>query len=141
MKKPTIQGDTILIPSSQEYLADIDSFLEGILRGYGVAEEMIADIAMSVTEIVNNSIIHGNRADLEKEVSVSIGRRNSEVEIVIGDEGNGFDPSTVESPIDENNLMREVGRGIFIVRSLMDSVNIEVVPGRGTRVTLLKKIS
>ena len=141
MKKPTIQGNTILIPSSQEYLSDIDSFLEGILRGYGVAEEMIADIAISVTEIVNNSIIHGNRSDLEKEVSVSIDRKNSDVEVVIGDEGNGFDPSSVQNPIDEGNLMREVGRGIFIVRSLMDSVNIEVVPGRGTRVTLVKKIS
>ncbi len=141
MKKPTIKGNSIHIPSSQEYLSDVDSFLEGMLRGYGVMEETIADIAISVTEIVNNSIIHGNRSDLDKEVTVSIERTGPVIEIVIGDEGNGFDLTAVQNPVDEENLMREVGRGIFIVRSLMDSVKFEFLPGKGTRVTLSKKIS
>ena len=140
MKRPTIVGNSIKIPSSQEYLVDIDSFLEGILRGYGVGESAIADIAISVTEIVNNGIIHGNKADIKKVVSVSISKVDSEIEITITDQGPGFDPTTVQSPIEEKNLMREVGRGIFIVKSLMDSVVIDTKKQKGTRVVLTKRI-
>ncbi|MCX6826320.1 MAG: ATP-binding protein [candidate division Zixibacteria bacterium] len=141
MKKPTIVDNTIRIPSSQEYLVDIDSFLEGILRGYAINESTIADIAISVTEIVNNAIIHGNKSDLEKEVAVSITKRNSEIEIIIADQGSGFDPSTVKSPITDDNLLREVGRGIFIVKSLMDRVVFNSRGNCGTIVTLSKQLS
>jgi len=140
MKKPTIIGNSIRIPSSQDYLVDIDSFLEGILRGYGMGESTIADIAISVTEIVNNSIIHGNKSDIRKEVSVSIAKRNSEIEITITDQGEGFDPTAVENPVEDKNLMREVGRGIFIVKSLMDSVTIDAKKHKGTQVILTKRI-
>lgn len=140
MKKPTIIDNTIKIPSSQEYLVDVDSFLEGILRGFGVDESAIADIAISVTEIVNNGIIHGNRSDLEKEVTVTIRKKNADLEIAISDQGNGFDPASVRSPIEDGNLMREAGRGIFIARSLMDTVVINSHENRGTRVTLTKRL-
>jgi serine/threonine-protein kinase RsbW len=140
MKKPTIIDNTIKIPSSQEYLVDVDSFLEGILRGFGVDESAIADIAISVTEIVNNGIIHGNRSDLEKEVTVTIRKKNADLEIAISDQGNGFDPASVRSPIEDGNLMREAGRGIFIARSLMDTVVIDFHENRGTRVTLTKRL-
>jgi anti-sigma regulatory factor (Ser/Thr protein kinase) len=140
MKKPMIIDNTIKIPSSQEYLVDVDSFLEGILRGFGVDESAIADIAISVTEIVNNGIIHGNRSDLEKEVTVTILKKNADLEITITDQGNGFDPGSVRSPIEDGNLMREAGRGIFIARSLMDTVAIDSSQNRGTRVTLTKRL-
>jgi serine/threonine-protein kinase RsbW len=141
MKKPIIVDDTIRIPSSPEYLIDVDSFLEGMLRGYGLDESTIADIAISVTEIVNNGIIHGNKSNPEKEIEVSIHRKNSDIEIAICDQGEGFNPDIISSPIDDANLMREVGRGIFIVRSLMDAVNIQHHPGRGTQVILIKKVN
>ncbi len=140
MKRPTIIGNSIKIPSSQEYLVDIDGFLEGILRGFGMAESTIADIAISVTEIVNNGIIHGNKSDIDKEVAVSIARKESGVEITIIDQGEGFDPTRIENPVDDKNLMREVGRGIFIAKSLMDSVLIDTKKQKGTRVVLTKRI-
>jgi serine/threonine-protein kinase RsbW len=140
MKKPVIINNAIKIPSSQDYLTDVDSFLEGILRGYGVDESSIADIAISVTEIVNNGIIHGNRSNLDKEVTVSVNRKNSELEIIIEDEGQGFEPDQIENPIDEKNLMREVGRGIFIVKSLMDKVVFKTSEKKGTKVILTKRI-
>jgi serine/threonine-protein kinase RsbW len=140
MKKPVIIDNTIKIPSSQEYLVDIDSFLEGILRGYGFNESTIADIAISVTEIVNNSIIHGNKSNPDKEVMISITKRESDIEITISDEGDGFDPDSVKNPIDDENLMREVGRGIFIAKSLMDRVIIDSRHGKGTLVILGKRL-
>lgn len=139
MKKPKIVDNVIRIPSQEEFLPDVDSFVEGILRGYGTEETTIADIAICVTELVNNSIIHGNKSDPDKEVVVEIDKSDSTVEITVTDQGSGFDVGHLKNPIDEENLLKEVGRGIFIVRSLMDRVDIEF-PGRGTRVRIAKKI-
>lgn len=139
MKKPTIIDNTIKIPSQEEFLPDVDSFIEGILRGFGTEETIIADIAICVTELVNNSIIHGNKSDPDKEVIVEIGKANSTVEITITDEGQGFNIEDLDDPIDEKNLLKEVGRGIFIVRSLMDDVNIDVMEN-GTRIKIVKSI-
>jgi serine/threonine-protein kinase RsbW len=140
MRKPIITENTIIIPSSQEYLTDIDCFLEKKLREYGADKSTIADIAISVTEMVNNSIIHGNKSILNKKVTVELHKANSEVEITITDEGDGFDPDTIENPIEEGNLLKEVGRGVFITRSLMDNVEIDSSPGNSTRVILKKHI-
>ncbi len=140
MERPIIQGDTIIIPSSQENLVDVDLFIEGTLRGYGAGESIIADIAISVSEMVNNAIIHGNKSSPDKSVSVSISRTDSKIRITIRDQGNGFDPNRVANPIEDNNLLKEVGRGIFIVRSLMDSVDISP-SNAGTTVVITKSIT
>ena len=63
-----------------------------------------------------------------------------EVTITVTDQGEFFDPSGVANPVDDENLMREVGRGIFIVKNLMDQVDIEQANGGGTRVILIKKL-
>jgi serine/threonine-protein kinase RsbW len=139
MKKPEIIDNTIRIPSREEFLPDVDSFVEGILRGYGTAETTIADIAICVTELVNNSILHGNKSDPDKEVVVEVGKHNSTVEVTVTDEGNGFDVESLDNPIDEKNLLKEVGRGIFIVRSLMDNVDIDILDS-GTRIKIAKNI-
>jgi len=138
MQRPIISDNQIKIPSSQEFVPDVDIFIEGKLAGYGVTDSIIADIAISVTEMVNNAIVHGNKSVMEKTVLVEVSKNNSTVEITVTDEGDGFNPDDVENPIDDKNLMKEVGRGIFITKSLMDEVNISSDPGRGTRVTIKK---
>jgi len=137
--KPVIKGNSIAIPSSQEFLTDVDVFIEGMLRGYGTDESDVADIAISVSELVNNAILHGNESSLDKAVTVTISRNVDRIEVSVADQGSGFDPSEVKNPIDNGNLLKEVGRGIFIVRSLMDEVAINATD-RGTTVTVAKNI-
>lgn len=139
MQKPVITGDTIVIPSNQNYLADVDTFLEGALRSYGVADSVIADIAISVSELVNNAIIHGNRSAPDRSVTVRVGQANGKVSIAVSDQGHGFNPEKIENPIEDDNLLKEVGRGIFIVRALMDSVDIDATPD-GTTIVITKAI-
>ena len=140
MKKPVISGDTITIPSSQEYLNDVDVFIEGILRGYGADESVIADVAISVSELVNNAINHGNKSSEAKSVKVTISRNGKNISITILDEGEGFNPEEIEDPLADENLLKEAGRGIFIVKSLMDGVKIDQQNG-GTAITITKSIS
>lgn len=139
MIKPVIKGNSIAIPSDQEFLPDVDIFIEGILRGFGAEESTVADIAISVSELVNNAILHGNKSTLEKAVTVTISKADSEVAITVADQGGGFDPSSVENPIDDANLMKEVGRGLFIVKSLMDKVDIDT-SNAGTTIRITKGI-
>ena len=139
MSGPIIKDNTIIIPSSQDYLADVDSFVEGLLEGYGLDKSTIADIAISVTEAVVNGIIHGNKSDINKVVTVAVAKKDSVIEVEVVDQGMGFNPDEIENPIDDDNLLKEVGRGIFIVKSLMDKV--EIVPSaNGTRITFTKNI-
>ncbi len=140
MHEPIIKGNMIIIPSSLEYLTNIDDFIEGILRGYEVDESIIADIAISVSELVNNSVNHGNQSDSTKTVSVSISLKGNNVEIVITDQGRGFDPQTISNPLDEENLLKDTGRGIFIVNALMDSVDVKTTAS-GTTTTITKSIA
>ena len=140
MKKPIISGDTITIPSSQEYLTDVDVFIEGILRGWGADESAIADIAISVSELVNNAICHGNVSSEEKTVKVTIGRNGTSVSITIYDQGQGFDPEDIEDPLADENLLKEAGRGFFIVKALMDKVEINDEK-EGTSIKITKSIA
>jgi len=139
MKKPIVSGNTIRVPSDQAFLPDVDDFLERALREYGVDESVIADIAISVSELVNNAIMHGNKASPDKMVSVTVNLAKKTATVTVADEGIGFMPDTIEDPLADENLLKEVGRGIFIVRSLMDKVDIEATE-KGTSVSVSKAI-
>jgi serine/threonine-protein kinase RsbW len=139
MDRPEISGNTIVIPSDAAFLADIDEFIECKLNLAGVSSSSIADLAISVTEIVNNAILHGNAGDKTKQVSVNISIDENLIEVIVKDQGKGFNPDNVPNPLDEANLLNKVGRGIFIVRSLMDSVNYHF-SDNGTEVLLTKKL-
>jgi serine/threonine-protein kinase RsbW len=139
MDKPVISGNKIVVPSDQAFLPVVDDFLEATLRGFGADEEVIADIAISVTELVNNAMLHGNKSSADKSVTIEITRKKDKVTIIVIDEGMGFDPDIIPDPLAQENLMKEVGRGIFIVRSMMDKV--ELMPSaEGTAVSITKTI-
>ena len=139
MGKPVIKGDTIKVPSDLEFLTDVDIFLEGTLRGFGADESVVADIAISVSELVNNAILHGNQSADDKVVTVSISHGKESVTVTISDEGGGFDPNDVPDPLADENLLQEVGRGLFIVKSLMDKVDVNPTE-KGTTIAITKAI-
>lgn len=104
----------------------------------GLSEEERDSLAIAVTEVGNNAIIHGNKRDPDKQVHLDIAVRDGEVRVVIRDEGAGFNPEALSNPLDPENLLRESGRGVFIVRSLMDEVDFDFSKG-GTEITLIKR--
>lgn len=125
-------------PSVPETVAEVDSFLDLRLREAGFPDDILADVAVSVSEVVNNAVIHGNRRDPEKQVVLELEIQPDRVRISVEDEGPGFDPDALPDPVASDNLMREVGRGLFIVRAYMDEVHFQKMGGRGLRITLVK---
>ncbi len=130
----------VAFPSSQEFLSEVDRFVERELVKAGFSKELVADVAISVSEFVNNAILHGNRQDMTKMVTLELFFRPGEVTICVEDEGEGFDPNRVANPLEGENLLKEVGRGIFIAKTLVDAVEFERGKKGGTRVKLTKKM-
>jgi serine/threonine-protein kinase RsbW len=139
MSKPKISGNVIVIPSDTVYIAAVDEFIENKLEEIKLSKSVKADIAISVSEIVNNAILHGNSCDVNKKVTVKINIRKDEVEITIKDQGKGFNLDVIPNIIEKSNILNRVGRGIFIVRSLMDSTDFNFTSA-GTEVVIKKRI-
>ncbi len=114
--------------------------MEQELKKAGFGKDVIADVAISVSEFVNNAILHGNRQDESKLVRLELYHAPGQVTICVEDEGEGFEPDKVASPLEGENLLKEVGRGIFIAKMLVDSVEFSRGEKGGTRVKLFKKL-
>ncbi|UCC80809.1 MAG: ATP-binding protein [Candidatus Zixiibacteriota bacterium] len=134
-------SDSLTFPSTTDQVAKADEFLETWLRKIGVPEDTIANLAIAVTELVNNAIVHGNKLKRNKKVTVSLTFDSGMIKITVADEGEGFNPENVPDPLAKENLMKEIGRGIFIVNSLIDEVKFQFPPGGGTKVTITKNIA
>lgn len=140
MNKPEILPDGIVIPSSTDFLSEVDEYLEDKLIRAGVDKSIVTDMAISVSELVNNAIIHGNDSDTSKKVDIRFSISTSELRVIVCDEGKGFDLNRVADPVDDKNLLREVGRGIFIVRNFVNEVNVTRAPSGGTCVEIVKRL-
>ena len=112
--------------------------MEKKLINLGLDKYQVADMAISVTEMVNNAIVHGNKNDPSKKVILRLKNDKSSISVEIEDEGQGFKLNCLPCPITEENLLKEVGRGVFIARSLMDKVDFTFKPEGGTIVRLTK---
>ncbi len=140
MDKPEISGNKIVIPSDVLFPAAVDDFIYEKFGEHGVPKSKIADFAISVSEIVNNAIEYGSQGDRSKPVTVSIDLSDSEATIIVKDQGPGFDPETLPDPLEKDNLLKQVGRGIFIVKSLMNSVDFNITDD-GTEVVMKKSLN
>lgn len=121
-----------------DLIHEIERLAEKASRLAGFTEEERDSLAIAVTEIGNNAINHGNKRDPRKKVFVDITASAGEVRVVIRDEGPGFNPDHLSNPLDPENLLRESGRGVFFVRSLMDEVHFDFTRG-GTETTMIKR--
>jgi serine/threonine-protein kinase RsbW len=86
-------------------------------------EEDVTAVQLALTEAVANAIRHGCGGDMSKRVECSVGCGDAnELVIVVRDPGGGFDPGRVPDPRDPANMFKPRGRGIFLMRVLMDQV-------------------
>lgn len=128
---------SLVVPSQMEYIEKVEALAEKASTYAKFSEDEKDSLAIAVTEAVNNAMLHGNKKDPNKKVHVKITATNGSVRVVIRDEGDGFNPQKIDNPLEPQNLLKESGRGVFIVRSLMDEVSFDFSKG-GTEVTLVK---
>jgi serine/threonine-protein kinase RsbW len=107
----------------------------------GFEEEEQHQIGMAVRECMVNAVVHGNRYSAKKKVHFSVERSSESLIITIGDEGEGFDLSSLPDPLAPENLLRQSGRGILLIRAFMDEFDLHPRPGGGTEARLVKHLA
>src|SRR5216684_7652305 len=93
------------------------------------------DVEIALREALANAVIYGNHEDPGKQVYVGCRGGTDEVSIVVRDEGQGFDPDNVPDPTASENIKSAHGRGIYLMKTLMDEVRFE----RGGTVVYMRK--
>jgi serine/threonine-protein kinase RsbW len=127
------------IESNPNNLILVEEFVNYFAVELGLDEERINGLLLAVTEATTNAIIHGNKNNSLKLVKIYVEVENSILTIRIKDEGIGFDPSLVPDPTNPENLLKDSGRGLYLMRVYMDEMNINVTP-EGTETILKLKI-
>ncbi len=130
----------VSIPGSIEYLPLVDTVCQAFCGWAGIEREIADQIAMAAVEGATNAVVHGNKCQRSRKVRVLFERTRSGIVVSVMDEGEGFDLGRVPDPTDEANLMKESGRGIFIMRQVMDRVEFEQPESGGTLVRMAKEI-
>ncbi len=115
----------LVIPSQLNELQRVEQFTENITLKIGFSEEDRDSIAISITEIVSNAISHGNKRNKDKNVTIVYELFKDHLVITVQDEGGGFNVREINDPLDPKNLLKDSGRGIYIVRALMDDVKFK----------------
>lgn len=99
-----------------------------------VARKLRLNFRVSLVEALSNAMIYGNGRDPGKRVRVEVTMMSGRVTARVTDQGNGFDPERIPDPTAPENLCREGGRGLFLMRKLMDEVRFN---DQGNSVTLV----
>jgi serine/threonine-protein kinase RsbW len=121
----TMDTIKIVIPSITENIRIIESFIDNAKERFNLDDDIYGNIMIAVTESVNNAIMHGNKNDKSKNVTLSLSLNNNIINFTIVDEGNGFDFQNLPDPTSPENLDKPSGRGIFLMKHLSDEVNFK----------------
>ncbi len=127
----------LTLPSNLDCIGDVERATETMALHAGFDEDTASNLAMVTREATINAIKHGNKFAADKTVNVHLRRTVRDLKVSICDQGPGLDPSTLPDPLDPANLLRSSGRGVFLMRAIMDEVNFRQLDP-GTEVTLIK---
>jgi serine/threonine-protein kinase RsbW len=131
---------TYTLASSLDSVNEVEQKAEALAREAGVDDDDLFKISMAVREAAVNAVIHGNARDPDKQITVSLENTGASLIFSVADQGKGLDPDSIPDPLAPENLMRGSGRGIFLIRSLMDEVHFKQL-NPGTELTLIKHLS
>ena len=131
------------VGSSLDMLDLIQSVSDHIGRIAGLDEEALHWVGVAVRECVINAIRHGNQNDDRKRVHVEFTPLEDDagpgIAIRVRDEGRGFDPGSRPDCRAPENLLKSSGRGIFLMRSFMDELELHRAPEGGMEVVIVKR--
>lgn len=117
--------DTLSIASDFEAVSQVEMLVDRVCNQLGVNEDFYGNVLIAVTEAVNNAIEHGNGKVVTTEVKVAVGDNPSEFCFNVKDQGRGFDFDHLPDPTAPENILKENGRGIFLMKNLADEVVYE----------------
>ena len=133
--------DQELILELPNDIRSIENAVEYVMRHCSTccdyARRFNLNFRVGLTEALSNAMIYGNDGDPEKRVRVEVTVKVEEVAVRVTDQGVGFDPTSVPDPTLPDNITKTGGRGIFLMKALMDEVRFN---DQGNSVTLVLRL-
>ncbi len=120
------QKTTMKVPSNSHWIKEVVNqiALSSVAVGY-CRHDLNNNLKLALMEALSNAMEHGNQWDINKLVTIEAEICNNSLEVIISDEGSGFDHDILPDPTAPENLYRERGRGVFLMRSIMDEILYE----------------
>ena len=135
-----VQEHTVekVLESTLESVDSAEHTVLGEAEALGFEEDDLHRVGIALRECMVNAVVHGNRYNSRKKVHLKVIRTPESLTIVIGDEGDGFDPTAVPDPLAGENLLRGSGRGVMLMQAFMDEFQISKRSPQGTEVKMVK---
>jgi serine/threonine-protein kinase RsbW len=122
---PTVQVEMSMRSETDAIVPSANQLMALIMESHCIPENE-SDVEMAIREALANAVLHGNLQDPRKEVRISCRVQPARgISIVVRDEGQGFDPTKVPDPTEIENVLSLSGRGIHLMKALMDEVHFE----------------
>ncbi|MEW6652080.1 MAG: ATP-binding protein [Bacteroidota bacterium] len=126
--KRVVSSDPELLPELQEYVIQI-------AKEVNLDSTKINNLALSFSEAISNCMKHGNLFDKSKTITIVVTVTDSNLTILLKDEGKGFDINSVPDPTKPENILKDSGRGIHIMKNFVDGLRYNFTP-QGTEIIL-----
>ncbi len=130
---PESTTKSLTLSSNFEEIQRLESFVHELQEWTGFDDDFFSNIMLALSEAATNAIVHGNQQDESKKVYIEANVEDGHLIISIKDEGEGFDPSNLPNPLQDKNLLKEGGRGVYLIKQYADKVNYSK---GGTKVTI-----
>lgn len=125
----------LVLDSKFDEMERLESFIDELKQWTNFNDEDSSRIMLTLSEAVNNAIVHGNKENPEKKVTVMsrFDPENGILTISVEDEGDGFNPNDIPDPLKEENLLNEGGRGVYLIEQYADDLQFSK---GGTKATI-----
>lgn len=112
----------LVIRSISTEIKRVEEFVKAIFNFHDMPEKCFNPVFLCISEATTNSIVHGNKEDHGKTVELNIDCKSHLIQVRVTDEGEGFDVEKVPDPTHKDNLLKETGRGLHIIKSIAQNV-------------------
>ena len=115
---------SLKIASKPENISVVEKFVDDLRSEVNIGDDVYGNILISLTEAANNAIIHGNKCDAAKDITIDyeLDSRGKNLTFIIKDQGPGFDYTNLPDPTEPENIEKTHGRGVFLMMQLADMV-------------------
>lgn len=129
---------SLIIKSTTDELPTVEEFVSEIADFAKMDEDNMSSLLICVIEAVTNAIIHANKKDISKKVVISAELTETHLKLIIRDEGKGFNPEAVPDPTVPENILKESGRGVYLMRIYLDELKYNLTPEGLETIMILK---
>jgi len=136
-----IQSVNTLLDSTLDSVETAEDAVLRVAGEIGFPEDELHQIGMAVRESMVNAVVHGNRYNARKKVHLSVLKAPDRLTVVIADEGEGFDLNNLPDPLAEENLLRQSGRGLLLIKAFVDEFQVRRGHPGGTEVRMVKYLA